>query len=211
MRWLLMIVLVACNGASKPAKTEPAKPEPAKPADPVAAATWPVPPGWRSETIPFPLDFAPTIAHTGSEELRFPKGFFDPASSEYWSYAFTWRTTDAAELDAGALASELTLYFQGLIAAVDEKKQISEADRKTIVARAEAAAGSEANIARFKVTAHVFDAFKTGQPIDLAGFAERLTCKTGALWIFVLAPEKTSIRAQLDELATAARSTCDRG
>jgi hypothetical protein len=195
MRWLLIALLVACNG-SKPAKTEPAVKAP---------ATWPVPPGWRSETIPFPLDFAPTIAHTGSEELRFPKGFFDPASPEYWSYAFTWRTTDEAVLDATALASELTIYFQGLIAAVDEKKAISEADRQTIIARAEPAG------ARFNVTAHVFDAFKTGQPIDLVGWAERLSCKTGALWIFVLAPEKTSLRAQLDELATAARSTCDRG
>ncbi|MDQ3333710.1 MAG: hypothetical protein M4D80_00890 [Myxococcota bacterium] len=202
MRWLLIVLFVACNGASKPAKTEPAKP--AAPAA-AAATTWPVPPGWRSETIPFPLDFAPTIAHTGAEELRFPKGFFDPASPEYWSYAFTWRTTDEAKLDAAALASELTLYFQGLIAAVDAKKQISEADRKTIVARAEAAG------TRFTVTAHVFDAFKTAQPIDLTGWAERLPCKTGALWIFVLAPEKTSLRAQLDELATAARSTCDRG
>ena len=196
MRWLVIVLLVACNGASKPAKTEPAK---------TAATTWPVPPGWRSETIPFPLDFAPALAHTGAEELRFPKGFFDPASPEYWSYAFIWRTTDAAQLDAAGLASELTVYFQGLIAAVDEKKRISEDDRKTIAARA------EADGTRFKLTAHVIDAFKTAQPIDLTGWAERLPCKTGALWIFVLAPEKTSLRAQLDELATAARSTCDRG
>jgi hypothetical protein len=195
MRWLLVVLLVACNG-SKPTP----KPDPGS-----AAASWPVPPGWRSETIPFPLDFAPTLAHTGAEELRFPKGFFDPASPEYWSYAFIWRTTDAAELDAAQLASELTIYFQGLIAAVDENKQISDADRATILARAEPAG------ARFEVTAHVFDAFKTAQPIDLVGWAERLSCKTGALWIFVLAPARTSIRAQLDELATAARSTCDRG
>lgn len=196
MRWLLIVVLVACQGSKPAKKTEPAA---------AAPATWPVPPGWRSETIPFPLDFAPTIAHTGAEELRFPKGFFDPASPEYWSYVFTWRTTDEAKLDAAALASELTLYFQGLIAAVDEKKKISEADRATIIARATPAG------VRFALTAHVFDAFKTAQPIDLVGWAERLPCKTGALWIFVLAPEKTSIRTQLDELATAARSTCDRG
>ena len=199
MRWLLVAVLVACNGsASKPAKVEPGS----------AVVAWPVPPGWRSETIPFPLDFAPTVAHTGAEELRFPKGFLDPASPEFWSYAFTWRTTDEAKLDAAALASELTVYFQGLIAAVDERKQISDADRATIIARAEPVAG---NAARFELTAHVIDAFKTAKPVDLVGWAERLPCKTGALWIFVLAPAATSIRTQLDELATAARSTCDRG
>lgn len=194
MRWLLVLAVLGCGGAAKP---EPEAVNAVKP------AAWRVPAGWRSEVIKFPLDFAPTIQHAGAEELRFPKGFFDPASPEYWSYAFVWRTTDAANLDANALASELTVYFRGLIAAVDDKQQVK--DRDQIVARAEPQG------ARFKLTAHVFDGFKTGKPVDLVGWAERAPCGTGALWVFVLAPEQTSIRTQLDELATEAKATCDRG
>jgi hypothetical protein len=157
-----------------------------------------VPPGWRSEVIKFPLDFAPSIAHRGFEDLRFPPGFFDPASGDYWSYAFLWRTEDAAELDAAALGAEVTEYFRGLIAAVDVNRRIVARDQ--IVARATAEGPG-----RFGLTAHVFDAFKTAAPLDLSGFAERRPCRTGALWVFVLAPAATKIRPQLDELAGAAR------
>ena len=151
------------------------------------------------QIIPFPLDFAPALAHTGAEELRFAPGFFDPAAAGYWSYAFVWRTHDAAAMDAAAVGAELTAYFRGLIAAVDEAKQI--ADRDAIVVKAVAAGP------RIALTAHVFDAFKTKQPLDLVGWAERRACGTGALWSFVLAPAASALRPQLDALATGA--ACD--
>jgi hypothetical protein len=110
-----------------------------------------------------------------------------------------WRTADAAELDGPALGAELTAYFRGLIAAVDEAKAIP--DRAAIVARAEPA-GS-----RFALTAHVFDAFKTKQPLDLVGWADRRACPHGAVWRFVLAPADTPLRPQLEALA--AEAACD--
>jgi hypothetical protein len=171
------------------------------PAEPTAraAAPWPVPAGFRSETIPFPLEFAPGILHKGVEELRFAPGFFDPAAPGYWSYTFAWRTEDSAALDAAAVAGELTAYFRGLIDAVDDTKQI--ADRGAIVATA------AADGARFVLAAHVFDAFKTKQPLDLAGWAERTACGPGALWRFVLAPATSALRPQLEALAASA--ACD--
>jgi hypothetical protein len=52
---------------------------PAPVATPVAPpAAWPVPAEWKSEIIPFPLGFAPGLAHRGLEELRFPPGFNNP-------------------------------------------------------------------------------------------------------------------------------------
>jgi hypothetical protein len=193
----LAVALAAC-GSSAP---EPAPPSPAAPAPP--EQPWPVPAGWRSEVIPFPLDFAPTIAHRGVEDLRFPPGMFDPSSPDYWSYAFTWHTDDAAELDADALGRELTVYFAGLIAAVDGKQRIAAADRDKIAARATAAGAG-----RFALTAHVYDAFKTAAAVELEGTATRRACSTGALWTFVLAPPASPTRAKLDELA--ARSSCQR-
>jgi hypothetical protein len=47
---------------------------------PAPRFAWPAPPGWKSETIPFPLDFAPDIPHRGVEEVRFEPRFFDPAA-----------------------------------------------------------------------------------------------------------------------------------
>jgi hypothetical protein len=216
--WLLRSLFVVAIAACGAAVTGP-------PPEPVVKAktAWRVPDGFRGETIPFPLDFAPSLSHRGAEELRFAPGFFDPAAPGYWSYAFAWRTDDAAALDAAALAGELTAYFRGLIDAVDTAKQIT--DREAIVVTATPAGGDGA---RFTLAAHVFDAFKTQQPLDLTGWAARTPCGAGALWRFVLAPAHSAVRPQLDALASQAacdqpvpaaaaaitvrsRSTCGRG
>jgi hypothetical protein len=159
---------------------------------------WEVPDGWKSEDIPFPLDFAPTLAHTGVEQLRFPPKFTDPDAPGYWSYTFTWRTTDDAKLDAAAVGDELTTYFKGLVAAVDK-------DKARVTAPETIAVKAVAKGPRFELTAHMFDVFKTGNAIELVGWAERSNCAPGALWVFVLAPAKSPIREQLDRLAGQAR------
>ena len=190
----LTVSLAACgagNGSGTGTATTTGTGEAADP-------PWPAPPGWRTEVIKFPLEFAPSIAHHGFEDLRFPPGFFDPASGDYWSYAFIWRTEDPAQLDAATLGAELTAYFRGLIAAVDTKQRITARDEIAVRATPDGAA-------RFLLSAHVFDAFKTAAPLDLAGFAERRPCRAGALWVFVLAPATTKIRPALEELARAAR------
>ena len=167
-----------------------------------APPPWSVPAGWRSELIPFPLEFAPSLAHHGLEEIRFASGFFDPHAPGYWSYAFAWRL-DAQPLDASALGGELTIYFRGLIDAVDDKHEIT--DRNSIIVRA--AARATAAPASFTLSAHVFDAFTTKQAVELSGTAARHACAIGEIWVFVLAPAQSAVRAQLDALA--AQATCD--
>ena len=195
MRSSLSVPLIIASGLACGSSTPSPAPEPtAKPTQ-----SWSVPAGFRSETIPFPLEFAPGLAHKGAEELRFAPGFFDPAAPGYWSYAFVWRTEDPAALDAAAVGAELTAYFRGLIEVVDEAKQIANKD--AIVARATPDGG------RMTVTAHVFDVFKTKLPLDLVGWAERRACGTGALWRFVLAPAGSPLRPTLDALA--AEAVCD--
>lgn len=206
MRHLLAPVSIGLLACGSPAPSMPAASPQASPAPGAAppasgAATspppgepWEIPTGFRGETIPFPLEFAPELLHRGVEELRFAPGFFDPAAPGYWAYAFVWRTDDPAALDASALAAELTLYFRGLIAAVDAALP----GKDTITARATPAG------ARLAITAHVLDAFKTKRPVDLVGWADRQSCGVGALWRFVLAPADSPLRPQLDSLATGA-------
>lgn len=182
MRVVILFALVACSKPYTPDAPRPAKPP------------WRTPETWRSESFTFPLEFAPTIAHTGIEELRFAPGFADPARPGYWSYAFVWRTGDQAALDAAALGGELTTYFRGLIAAVDEQRRVT--DRDAIVATATASGDG-----RFELAIRVIDVFKTFQPVDLVGWAQRQPCGAGALWVFALGPARTPVRDQLDQLA----------
>lgn len=107
-RWLACAALVAC--ASPPAAPPPR-------ATPSSFA-WPAPPGWKSETIPFPLDFAPSLPYRGIEELRFAPGFFDPAAPGSWSYAFVWLVDPGAPFTAGSVEAQLRDYFVGLTKAV---------------------------------------------------------------------------------------------
>lgn len=46
----------------------------------------PTPEGWREETIPFPLSFAPDLPHRGVELLRFAPGFLEQGQDGFWSY-----------------------------------------------------------------------------------------------------------------------------
>jgi hypothetical protein len=185
---LIVISFVAACGNSA---------RPSAPAGPAAA--WAVPEGWKHEVIPFPLGFAPGLAHRGVEELRFPPGFLDEGAPNRWSYTFVWRLEDAAELDEEALAAELTEYFRGLLVAVDgDQQRITPED---VVARAKADGD------HFAISAHIIDTFRSAQPVDLVGTARRTACGTGALWTFVLAPEGSPIRGALDALAATA--ACD--
>ena len=152
------------------------------------AQGWRIPAGYKHETIPFPLEFAPSLAHQGSEELRFPPGFMDAKSANHWSYAFVWRLHDAARLDDAALAGELTTYFRGLLSAVDGDKHRFDPAQISV------------HVEHGVITAHVFDAFGDGAPVDLSGTAARTDCANGALWRFVLAPEGSPVRADLTRL-----------
>lgn len=166
---------------------------------PTPVAAWPVPDGWKHEVIRFPLDFAPDLPHKGLEEIRFAPGFFDPNAPGYWSYAFAWRLEAATALEPGAIAGELTTYFRGLVAAVDDKHEI--ADRDAIVVRAEPAGP------RVTLTAHVIDPFATKQPVELSGTVTPLACASGALWVFVFTPASSGMRGAVD--AVAAQAACD--
>ncbi len=174
----LLVALGAC--ASAPAK-------------PVA---WTVPDGWKAESFTFPLDIAPSIQHAGVEELRFAPGMFEPGKPGYWSYAFVWRLDEPAELAPDALAAELTAYYVGLTKAVDDKHRVEHPEQTTVTARL---AGDHVELA-----AHVFDAFATGQAVDLTGVAVRHACEHGSVWVFALAPASTGVRDKLHALVDAA-------
>lgn len=200
MRTLLLIALAACGPRSAPAPTPGSNTVTAPAPAPEVPATWPVLQGWKSETIPFPLDFAPGISHRGVEELRFAPGMFDPNSGGYWSYAFVWRTEDPATLAAPILQAELTIYFRGLLVAVDEKKkQIKNPDDIAVKVTGEGEGETKLTLA---VT--ILDAFGDGRKVELTGWAQRKPCGEGAVWAFAMAPTTTTFRAKLDELGDQA-------
>ena len=90
----------------------------------VCAGSLPTPEGWRTETISFPLSFAPDLEYRGLEELRFAPGMFDEGAEDFWSYGFLWLLEEPAELVPGRIEADLIRYFEGLAAAVRDSKEL---------------------------------------------------------------------------------------
>jgi hypothetical protein len=67
------------------------------PSKPDVPFVLPTPEGWRTETLHFPLEFAPQLPYQGLEELRFSPGMFKPGREDFWTYAFVfWPVTHKA-------------------------------------------------------------------------------------------------------------------
>ena len=167
MRLALCLLLLAAFGPLPLAADE----------EPGLPFVLPVPEGWRTETIPFPLDFAPQIELTGVEELRFAPGMFTEGAEDFWSYAFIWWVPEASHFDEEMLRASLNAYFEGLSKAVGEPKEIDfeGVEFETEVRRQ--SHGAEGSL-RFDATIRAFDAFVTARPIVLRARIEVIPCSS---------------------------------
>ncbi len=147
--------------------------------------TMPIPEGWRTETIPFPLSFAPDLPYVGVEELRFSPGMFDAESEQFWTYAFVWWVNANGPHDVESLAKYLENYFQGLAVSVAESKEFE-------VGKADFTSALEANDdGSFQGHANTFDAFVTGESVRLNIHGRAWTCPDTERMIvfFALSPQ----------------------
>jgi len=160
--------LLACSPARAPEQT-------------AVSFTWPVPTGWKKETIPFPLDFAPELPYRGVEELRFMPGFFDPSASGWWSYAFVWWIEGRPRLDTAVLTDNFRTYFIGLARAVAEGK--FPVDPATFQVSFVPGEGRT-----FNGTLRVLDAFKTHKDVDLLARIRVSECGDHTAVLAAIAP-----------------------
>jgi hypothetical protein len=110
---LALVLFMACNdNDNKEAKPAPVSVTPAKD---TSGYNFPIPNGWGTERIVFPIDFAPQITYTGVEELRFTPGWGMSSSDEYWSYSFLWWLDGNPAIDETVLAGNLKAYYTGLV------------------------------------------------------------------------------------------------
>ncbi|MBI5683478.1 MAG: hypothetical protein HZC54_00225 [Verrucomicrobia bacterium] len=124
------------------------------------------PADWRFERMAIPPGFAPDIKLTGSEEIRFAPGMFDPNSSNYFTYVMVILADGAPELGAADLKEFLETYYRGLSAAVGRSKGFSpDAGQMRAVVKP-APPGPDAKN-RFVAEVIFFDSFSDGRKINL--------------------------------------------
>jgi hypothetical protein len=103
----------------------------------------PLPEKWKSETIPFPIDFAPAIPYQGIEELRFTPGWGDAKSDEYWAYTFLWFVDGSPQVNASLLNTYLTTYFDGLYHSNNKSSPDSAGFTKSDITNTSTVSGDE--------------------------------------------------------------------
>jgi hypothetical protein len=78
----------------------------------------PIPAGWGTEKISFPINFAPSIEYKGVEEIRFMPNWSKKDSADYWSYAFVWYLEGTVVFEPSIIEEKMKIYYEGLPAAV---------------------------------------------------------------------------------------------
>lgn len=159
LRILLTVLILA--GAASAQGSPSASPTPMTTAPHVL---WPPLPDWRTERIPFPLDFAPTLAYTGYEELRFSPDFGKPDRPLFFTYGFLWVIPESIALERGAVERDLKVYFDGLMKSVAESKKLA-APVDTRVTLADPPPGPDG--IKWVAAIETFDAFFTRKPLSL--------------------------------------------
>lgn len=120
----------------------------------------PLPAGWRSEHLEFPLSFAPTLPYRGFEDLAFAPGMFALDSDSYFSYALALRLEGDVRVDEAMLTGFLETYYRGLCGSVAAERGL-EGDVSTVKARV------WRDQEGFRATVEMFDPFTNGQELDL--------------------------------------------
>jgi hypothetical protein len=161
---------------------------------------WEVPAGWRTETIPFPLAFAPSLKHRGLEELRFSPGMMKPSEADFWSYAFVWWLEDEQAPSAAALEKELVVYFRGLSEVVGKDKY------KFDPARFKAHFRQSNGFIVGQIDS--YDAFTTGKPITLNFRAHASSCGKNTALAVAISPAELKAPIWTDLNALTAKFRC---
>jgi hypothetical protein len=70
---------------------------------------------WIKEIIKFPIGFAQEIKFEGFEDLRFPQGWSNQDSPNFWSYVWAWSLNNVEGLTTNDLEKNIQFYFDGLL------------------------------------------------------------------------------------------------
>ena len=163
----------------------------------------PTPEGWRTETIPFPLEFAPELEYEGLEELRFAPGMLEEGSADFWSYAFVWWVPEGTQFETERLQSDLEHYFRGLATAVAEAREFDPGEPDYDV-QLKPTGSSTPDHPQWVGTAATYDVFASRKPVRLNVRIDIVPCSSqgrlAALFQLSPQPRDHSIWETLDNL-----------
>lgn len=141
---------------------------------------------WRKEIFNFPIPFAKGINFEGIADVRFPKGWEDVKSHNFWSYTFGWDISLNEKLTEEELEEYMRIYFDGLMNVVNKDKK----EMPNTIASFIEIPNSDNKIS-YKGSVKIFDAFFTKKALLLNVIVDYFYCeqKNKSLILFKLSPK----------------------
>ena len=125
-----------------------------------------VPPGWRAEHVQLPPPFAPLVGLKGMDDLRFPGGWSDPKSDEYWSFTYLLWLTGGQQIDAAILQDNLRIYYEGIVDRAVARDHIPENKWVPVQVALTKIAAEPDDLETYTGTIHMLD-YMAQQPMTL--------------------------------------------
>ena len=88
------------------------------------ASKLPVPKGWKTEDTAYPPPWAKELPWKGDIQIRFPPGWFDARSPNFWSYPVLYRLEGDVLASRDDMAKALRAYDAGLYAGAFDGSKI---------------------------------------------------------------------------------------
>ncbi len=132
---------------------------------------------WGKELFAIPLHFAPDIKLKGFEDARFPKGWNDTASPNFWTYAFAWKVNVDAALTTTQLEDYIKKYYDGLLSGVNKEKDLVLPKIKVEI--------TKNNDGSHSGNASIYDTFITRKPLVLNFNVDQIICENNGKSIIV--------------------------
>jgi len=160
--------------------------------DSTGGYTLPIPAGWTTEKIIFPINFAPQINYDGTEDLRFAEGWEDIASEEHWTYAFLWYLDGKPVINDSTLQQNLTDYYSGLVKSNIDKRMIPAFKVVPTVAKISTTTTAVNDIATFSGTIKMLD-YIAQTPMTLNAVIHLKNCSAPnkSILFFQISPKPT--------------------
>tara|TARA_B100000809_G_scaffold263235_1_gene315982 strand:+ start:2265 stop:4232 length:1968 start_codon:yes stop_codon:yes gene_type:complete len=159
---------------------------------------------WEKELFAIPLHFAQDIKLKGFEDARFPKGWNDTASPNFWTYTFAWKVNIDKEVTLRQVEDYIKKYYDGLLEGVNKEKDLVLP--KTTVEITKTKEGA------FIGKASIYDTFITKKPLVLNFYIEQNLCEKNSksILLFRISP-KNYVHKVWNNLKaiTVLKNSCD--
>lgn len=127
---------------------------------------------WTKEVFLFPLRFAPDVDYQGKEEAYFPPGWRVEESEEFWSYVIAWHVESPEEQSSEELEREIEKYFDGLMKAVNKKRDFKVPSTKVDLV----AEDNEGSVSHYSGKLELYDSFVKEEMFTLHAEIEYHPC-----------------------------------